>query len=729
MLLSCGNALALCGGDCYHGAMADTEQAKRLTDMWSGKSAAWLLALLWIVSMPVFDTNACTSFPLVVLEAAVSLLWLSGIVRGGKMVQWSWLNFLSMAVGAYFLFRCLNSYSVVESWRESVLIGGCVLFYVGGIYAAQSRRLRTIGIVITVALLLNMAALFIMRMPTVPLEWTGRPSHGFAGENSRLVTLFVYKNNAGAFLLLGAAMVTWLALWGKMRWFLRVGLFLFAAAGATLSFCCGTRCVYALLPLIIVLGWTLHFVCSLYSGRKVGWATICGGVLLFVAVCIGAYEFIFSGGAYERIMGTDTHLRSYIWSFIYRLAPNAPWWGYGTGASQWEVVPFFNEWQTPNYAHNEYLQAWMDYGVIGVSLVFFIILSHAVFGMRALASEQVSDTRRQLTCLSLLVLGAMSLYAIADFPWHHYALAGMTAFACGVLGSPYPHPAFSLRRWAMPRIVSVRAQGRRGRGLVALGCVAFVCLSVWQASVLYRPWLVQWEYNSLFRPGADEEAVQRRALLVSLLPEYPEPSLMDCYQYLPSVGGTDEQLEQWLKQALKGNPRQRFTVVMLADVLDRQQKFAETEALLRESYEGDGMPRSILTDWVGNYAMHLLLWGRYELETGHRERALSILQYAFKVANHTYFAFDYRYRSGEHVWQQNGGYKPLLKNLLQCSKLDVSLLRRMKVEPDDSWMQPMRQGGKPALYRRWGLESSDKSSNIRMKGFKLPIEWQKIDAR
>lgn len=709
--------------------MADTEQAKRLTDMWTGKAAAWLLALLWIVSMPVFDTNACTSFPLVVLAAAAALLWLSGMVRGGKMVQWSWLNLLSMAVGVYFLVRCLNSYSIVESWRESVLIGGCMLFYVGGIYAAQSRRLCAIGIVITGALLLNIAALFVMRLPELPLEWTGRPTHGFAGENSRLVTLFVYKNNAGAFLLLSSALVAWLALWGKMRWFLRVGLFLFAAAGATLSFCCGTRCVYALLPLIIVLGWTLHFVCSLYSGRKVGWVTICGGILLFVSVCIGVYEFFFSGGVYERIMGTDTHLRADIWRIICRLAPNAPWWGYGTGASQWEVVPFFGEWQTPNYAHNEYLQAWMDYGVIGAVSTIFIIITHALFGMQTLASEQVSDTRRQLTCLSLLVLGAMSLFAVADFPWHQYALASMTAFVCGLLGSPYPHPAFSLRRWATPRVVSVRTQGRWGKGLVALGCLALCCLAGWQSSVLYRPWVAQWKYNSLFQSGADEEAVQRRTLLVSLLPEYPEPSLMDCYQYLPSVGASSEQLERWLKQVLKGNPRQRFTVVMLADVLDRQQKFEETEALFRESYEGDGMQRTILTDWVGNYMMHLLLWGRHELDSGHRERALSILQYAIKLSKHSYLSFDYAYRSGEHVWQQNGGYKPLLNNLLQCSKLDVSLLRRMQVEPDDSWMQPMRLGGKPVLYRRWGLAPTERTTDIRLKGLKLPIEWQKIDAR
>lgn len=698
--------------------MAEIAKPKRLTDMPLGKLAGCLLFMLWLVSMCMFDTNACTSFPLVVGMGVIALLALSCLAAGGRVVRFTWLNWVSLLIGVYFLVRCLCSYSVVESWRESIIIMGCFLFYVAGILAAQSRSASWVLWCIVIAAVLNLAAFCILRDPDIPIEWTGRPAYGFVGANNKPVSLLIYKNSAGAFFALSSALLIGCCLWGELRRVLKAGLVAVALVSCYASLHCGTRDVYALYPALAVALWFLHVVNVMYSERKVGILSVGVGVLFLCGLCVAMYELFFSGELYNYLGSIDTHLRGRVWKEICRLAPYAPLWGGGVSASQWEIVPYYNEWCIPNYAHNEYLQAWMDYGLLGIGAVLFILIAHFVAAFRVLSSELIAQERRLLTSFAAIALMVVAICAIADFPWHSYALATLSAFSCGVMASPAPvMPVVSRRSIAQPK-ACVRPASRRGTGVMALLCVGVVGASVVLSSRLFEPWLKQWEFSSLTKAGRDEDSSLRHALLADLLPAYPSPALMDCYYTLPVRGIAWKEQERLLKIALAANPRQLFMVNLLCDALDRQGKFEESEKLFRSNYAGDGMEGNMLNNWPANYVSHLLLWGRSALNSGNEELGYSLLDYAFNIHCHNHVSFTTPYGRTEAPWQNDGGVKPWINDALVAANLDAMVLRQKGVAMDESWQNPYAEGEKPALYQRWGKDTPERRKNM--------VQWMKF---
>lgn len=708
--------------------MSDAEKTGRLTEKWSVKTATVLLVVLWLVSMCAFDSVACTSFPLVPCLGAAAVLVLSGLACGGKSVKLSWLNWLSLGIGGYFMARCLCSYSVVESWRESILITFGFVYYVAGIYAAQSRSLKGITWVIALAVAANIAAFVVMRQPESTVAWTGRPDVGFLGENNKPVSLFVYKNFAGAFFSLGGVLLLWLSLFGQGGRVSRFILFVLAVAACGFSFCCGTRNVYFMLPLSLGVLWVLQLICRLYSEQKIGWLNVLIGCAVLVGVAVAVAEFLFSGSSYMHLLAVDTHNRSYIWQCVCQVAPYAPWWGYGTASAHWEILPLYNEWATPTYAHNEYMQVWCDYGVIGVTAMAVVLVTHLSAGFRSMAAEQVTPERRSFSALSLLVVVSVSVCAIADFVWHNPALVAMTAFACGVAASPYPHVQrswFHARRWrdGAP-VVPVRAQGRMGRGMVALLCVAVSAWAVWMGQKLYQPWAEQWHFSSLSARGTDADASQRHALLASLVNEYPDPVLMERYYLLPLSENDWAAQETLLKNVLKANPKHLYTVTSLVSVLGLEGKYAEAEKLMRSTYSGGGLSSSNLCRWHNYYIENLLMWGRSEMKKRNYGKALSLLDYALNIESNMGMSYKMHYRVGESPWRTQGGYKPELRNFIMLCKVDAKLLRDMKVEKDDSWQRPFTPGGKPALYREYA-ETSRIKRNLNLKSLKLPAETEK----
>ena len=120
---------------------------------------------------------------------------------------------------------------------------------------------------------------------------------------------------------------------------------------------------------------------------------------------------------------------------------------------------------------------------------------------------------------------------------------------------------------------------------------------------------------------------------------------------------------------------------------------------MREHYEGDAMPASLLNNWPAYYAYNLLIWGRFEMQQGNQARALSLMEYALRIHRVSRIHFSVLWRSGPQPWKEHGGIKPGLYRLICSVEQDVHMLRLIGVCPDDSWQQPMTPGGRPALYR------------------------------
>ena len=92
---------------------------------------------------------------------------------------------------------------------------------------------------------------------------------------------------------------------------------------------------------------------------------ICVGVVL--AVCWGlleAYAEVYSQGTQAETLSG----RTWIWATSLDIAMERPWLGHGFYSFRWVVPPFhdFEAWQ----AHNEILQQFFCYGVLGVIAIF-----------------------------------------------------------------------------------------------------------------------------------------------------------------------------------------------------------------------------------------------------------------------------------------------------------------------------------------------------------------------
>jgi hypothetical protein len=96
------------------------------------------------------------------------------------------------------------------------------------------------------------------------------------------------------------------------------------------------------------------------SRAKVKIGLALGGVLLFSWELLEAYAEIYSQGAQsETLTG-----RTLIWSTAFDIGIEKPWLGHGFYSFRWLVPPLhnFEPWQ----AHNEFLQQFFSYGVVGV---------------------------------------------------------------------------------------------------------------------------------------------------------------------------------------------------------------------------------------------------------------------------------------------------------------------------------------------------------------------------
>lgn len=681
-----------------------------MTETWTGRAACLLLALVWFVSMGVADANAYSYVPLLAGLIVVILLALSAMIRGAKVVQLSKTAWISLGVGVYFLVRCLCSFSVVESWREASIILGCGVFYVAGVYAAQGHSPRPIIWTIGAALLLNMLYFALMHYTDIPLEWSGRPSTGPGGSNHRPVTLFVYKNFAGAFLLVSGFLITALALWCRHSLPQRLLWSSVGIAAMLLSTECSTRSIYLLAPLLFILGVLVWFSLKLNEHDELRVRHILIGFALLSACCILMGWALMDPDCINYFSAQKSNGRFTIWGLVCRILPDAPLWGYGACSVQWMTLPWNDQsYESINFAHNEYLQAWCDYGSIGLFAMVGIIFWHSCRVFYILSEDCVPATQKRMSAVAVLCLLAWSVGACVDFFWHHFAIAGMTAFALGIIASPYPSE--NARKGKKRKVVP---QGPAGKSALALCCAGSLTLAGLLTHKEWPVWLAQWEYNTL--ANADEGGHARRDLLAKLIPSYPASELMDTYMLLPTGEKIYHVAQETalLRTVLRSNPHQLHIAMRLAARLSESGKYEEAEALFRRVYPGDGPSCTRLADWAMPYTKHLFRRGQHCLYTGEREKGTSLLRYAMKIVDKEQLKRSRRWRFGG-VWMPPDKEEQMRwEKYLRARQQDLRISNMLKVEPDDSWQAP-DASGKPALYRRYGapesLEKADSAAS------------------
>lgn len=677
----------------------------KFTESSMGKWSGWLLVIAWMVSLIQSDEHAYSAWPTLIALIPVAGLFLISLLMNRRLVRMPIPAWISLAVGGWFLWRSGTSYSLIDSWKDSSFILTGMIFYLAGVYAADGCRGRSLIMVIAVALLLNLAAMAYLQQPGADVVWLGRSFVGIDGELAASTSLFIYKNFTALFLFLcGGAILFWILCKQERGW-RDVALALLALAGITVSFYCGSRVVWLALPVFCLIGWILWLVFRMYEQKTVGWWSILVSIVIFVVCSIICYDILFGHQLVSLVADLNTHLRYLIWKESSGIALHGPLTGYGAGALQWEIAPVYDEWHLPNMAHNEYLQAWLDYGIIGAILLLFIVVLHLVRGMMTLTSEKIDSERRLKTMTALVAFFCMLAGAWVDFVWHSIPLVAMTAFVCGILVAPFPYEVsggglFS-KRWAPGSSATLRPLrpqhklGRCGLVLVSLGAI----IAVGGLSVCLQPaWFAQWEYRSSIQ---EFQSLQQQAAVIDrAFTRYPDSRVFELYLNHPGSDRENRQkLERMAREVLAANPRQLFTVTLLSELLRDVGRYAEAEQLLRNHYPGDGPDNTCLRHWSGFYSWNLLCWARAEMSRGNYPRALSLLNYVDKMRKRAH-VIVHGSTYATHDWF-NSDVARAMKRLDSSSQIDYALLQAMDIQPDNSWQEPVEPGGKPSLYRRW----------------------------
>ncbi len=665
-------------------------------------AAAVLLLVVWLASMPLDDDRLCNAVPVCFGLVAVLVLGVMGMVAGARPARLTPTSLLGLAAGVYFLARCAMGDMLSEICRELPLIFIAFVFYGAGYLLAQRRGGGALTLALVVGVVVNIIYLFLMRDPATPIEAMGRPSMSLAGVNRQGITLFTYSNFSAIFLMVSGGVLICRPLWAGWRGWGGLLAALVGMAGVACSCLCDSRSVLGLPVLMLLSACGLWAIIGLYSGRGIGWGVVCFGLALLVGAAVMLGELFMGNSLLQTIISVDTNGRAGLWSEIYRILPQTPWYGHGAGGTTWQLVPLIDRWAIPNYAHNDYLQAWVDYGIVGVVLLVLVLLSHLASGFWSMASEDIAPGRRTLLAACMLLLLSLAACAVYEFVWHNMAFVGLTAFACGVLASPVPSRQESWlkrRKWAAgsrPALRPVRFLGLPGTALCCMGAVTLAAACACFAWRLLPAWKAQWEYNALCHAGASDG--ERVEFLERVMPFYPDPELADHYVTLCPPAERRDNLarkEAVLRMARQSNPHQLFTVVMLAELLGYEGHCAEAEALMREHYVSGGMPPARYANWPAYYGMNLLMWGKQRMEQGELGSALSMMEYALNLWGHAE-KFHHK-RSVVSRIKSSSAY-------VAARRVDVDMLRLIGVEKDDSWMQPLRPDGPPALYARWGSE-------------------------
>ncbi|MFM2063463.1 MAG: hypothetical protein RLZZ507_3133 [Cyanobacteriota bacterium] len=251
---------------------------------------------------------------------------------------------------------------------------------------------------------------------------------------SRINGTFGHPNTFATFLLLFMGLTCWRLTQSKQR-----GLWL-VLIGGLVFFIVSTKA-------LIALAMTFIFIVVLITPRLTP-LTILGGVILFVVI-IGLYGSTEFGR--ERLAsiaetpllnpdmdisrsillsqsdGNSFNWRLAQWTSLLQVWQESPILGYGLATTS--VLSYFH-----NYAHNDYVRALVEGGIIGFITYIIFLLANFFRCFQLLLSSPKGSSHRNL-CLSMIgVFAALTFGMITENIWSHTTLFFYWSTILAILG-------------------------------------------------------------------------------------------------------------------------------------------------------------------------------------------------------------------------------------------------------------------------------------------------------
>ena len=175
--------------------------------------------------------------------------------------------------------------------------------------------------------------------------------------------------------------------------------------------------------------------------------------------------------------------RPHMWHIAAELWQERPWMGKGGGSFDALLEKHRPEglWETPKYAHNDYLNTLMEYGVIGWVLGFGVAIGTIVWGVRPRAHQAPGKIE---ACDSRITIpwgwGVLGLGLLIDF---HLQLPAIL-WLVGLVGGLWLADICTLTAKGLPFFTFIKRPARTGLGAVL--AVGLIFLGMGSARPIYE---------------------------------------------------------------------------------------------------------------------------------------------------------------------------------------------------------------------------------------------------
>jgi O-antigen ligase/Flp pilus assembly protein TadD len=291
--------------------------------------------------------------------------------------------------------------------------------------------------------------------------------------------------------------------------------------------------------------------------------------------------------------------RTAIYKTAWEMIKENPWFGIGAGQvgmvyPAYQFKPYIPS-DYPNHPyvytehiHNEFLQFWVEGGVIGILLFLGILVAYGLALRKTLAMPQVSPKDRELLLGVSAALVALLVQAMSNFP---FQVAPTTVLFGLFLAAPLalrPAPA-------LPQPLKLSAAKGAVIGLVLL-VVAGIGVRAVGASIAYRDTAGE---TALAHP---EKAVYYGARLVGLSPM--NPKAWNLYGQALEDGGQNEEALKAFQKSLDLNPDYVENLMAMADLEAKAGQLPEALAFAQRALALT--PNFLGPLWVQAYCQYQL---------------------------------------------------------------------------------------------------------------------------
>lgn len=215
---------------------------------------------------------------------------------------------------------------------------------------------------------------------------------------------------------------------------------------------------------------------------------------------------------------------------------DAPIWGFGPGSYRWRYSPY-QSWQANmwvDFAHNEYLHLWADYGLVGVLIMAALILWVLARCVWMLKKTEYGRDIGLIAAFTGTLVAALG-HAVFDFNFHILSLVHVVIVVGGVaMGSVFRSELLKPKVLPCP---AVRAIG----GLAALGALvaAFMSFQIGASGYFIRRAEMKAEDVNIFQPNPFAEVQDLYRRVIQINPGYWIPYL--------EIGNTYRRRAVWVR--------------------------------------------------------------------------------------------------------------------------------------------------------------------------------------